>query len=282
MDVLLVFNPQAGHMRRARLDALMQCYMEAGCNVTRIDSHDDDIVLVARANDLICVAGGDGTVRDVLARIDSLSTTTRITVYPMGTINLLAREAGYVIDDASFVARSISQKASRHYYVARVNEGPMLVCASVGPDSAAVAGVTAAMKQRYHRFAYAISAMRLLWEWRRDRVEAVVDGQRHACEAAYILNGKYYAGPWSLDKRADLRANTMQVLLLPAARRRDYLRLILATIIHPAFADPKWKRLSGSVINLSSSVPLPVQADGDITATLPVSITMASEPTAFS
>lgn len=281
VKVLLVFNRHAAGVNERRVDALAAAFADAGHSVVRIDSYDPLMSEQARSVGCICIAGGDGTVRDVMARLAVVPPTLRIAVYPLGTINLIAREAGFETDCDRFVARATSADAPNLFHIVRMNEGLVLVCASVGPDSAAVAGVTADMKRRFRRFAYLLSALNLLYRWPRNRIEVSVDGKDHACEAAYVLNGKYYAGPWSLDARASLRDASIQILLLPKARRRDYLRLIAATIIHPVLGDRDWQRLTGSTVDIRSSLALPVQADGDITANLPVRFSVRPGAVAF-
>lgn len=281
MNVLIVFNMLAARAKRSRISAVAAAFEEAGHHAIQIDSYSDELRERALSADCICIVGGDGTVRDVMARLDNLPNNARFAVYPLGTINLIAREAGYIADCAGFVERVTNRQTPNHYHMVKMNDGLVLVCASVGPDSAAVATVTPQMKRKFGRFAYLISALKLLYRWPRHRIEVLIDGASYQCEAAYLLNGKYYAGPWSLDSVASLQTPTVQILMLPKARRRDYLRLIAATTLHSAFADPKWQRRTGFSVELKSHSPLPVQADGDITATLPVSLSVRPNPVAF-
>lgn len=281
LNTLLIFNHHASRVNVARISALTAAFTDADHSVTQIDSHAPDLAEYATVADCICIVGGDGTVRDVMARLQQLPVTPRVAVYPLGTINLIAREAGYVKDYKTFVMRATSADAPNLFHAVKMNEGLMLVCASVGPDSAAVAAVTRDLKKTFGRFAYVISAVKLLYRWPRHQIEVSIDGKSHQCEAAYLLNGKYYGGRWSLDTIASLRSPSLQVLMLPTARRRDYLRLIASTILHPAFADPRWQRRTGSSIELRSTSALPVQADGDITAVLPVSLSVQPNAMAF-
>lgn len=281
MKILLVFNRRAARVNERRIALLAAAFADAGHQVVPVDSYSAELPERAQLAECICVVGGDGTVRDVMARLTDLPLAARIAVYPLGTINLIAREAGYVADPVRFVDRATRVDAPNMYHSVQMNDGLMLVCASVGPDSAAVADVSPQMKQRLGRFAYLISALKMLYRWPRHRIEVDIDGSLHHCEAAYLLNGRFYAGPWCLDDLASLRAASMQVLMLPTARRRDYLRLIAASVIHPAFADPKWQRRTGVSVEMRSSVALPVQADGDITASLPVILSMRPTAIAF-
>lgn len=281
MNVLLVFNHQASRVSFGRIQALISAFADAHHDVSQIDSYAADLADHAVAADCICIVGGDGTARDVLARLNELPLKSRIMVYPLGTINLLAREAGYEADCIKFVERATSGDAPQQFHTVKMNDGLMLVCASVGPDSAAVATVDPQMKRKFGRSAYLISVLKLLYRWPRNRIEVSIDGENFKCEAVYLLNGKYYAGPWCLDSIASLRTPSVQVLMLPQARRRDYMRLIAATLIHPVFADASWQRQTGYSVELRSSSPLPVQADGDITATLPVRLSVRPNTVAF-
>ena len=55
--------------------------------------------------DLICICGGDGTVRVVLEQQGDLSPLPALAIYPLGMINLLARELGYPKQPADFARR---------------------------------------------------------------------------------------------------------------------------------------------------------------------------------
>jgi diacylglycerol kinase (ATP) len=281
VKILLVFNCYASRVSGRRIEALAAAFFAAGHHVSEIDSYNPEMPAKASEADCICVVGGDGTVRDVLAHIGDLPVTARFAVYPLGTINLIAREAGYVTDYATFVERVTSAGLPKRFHTVKMNDGLMLVCASVGPDSAAVASVSPQLKRKFGRFAYLISALKMLYRWPRNRIEVSIDGESYQCEAAYMLNGKYYAGPWCLDSIASMRTPSVQVLMLPQARRRDYLRLIAATLVHPIFADPRWQRRTGSTVDVQSRSPLPVQADGDITANLPVRFSVRPNALAF-
>jgi diacylglycerol kinase (ATP) len=143
-----------------------------------------------------------------------------VCIYPTGTINLIAREAGYGRNIAGFVKRISSAQPPRQHYVGRITNKPFLACASVGPDSLSVAAVSADLKRRIGRFAYVVSLARLLWDWPRMRLSVSANGHIHRCEAAFVLKGHYFAGPWTLAPEADLRKPDFQLLLLGKARRR--------------------------------------------------------------
>lgn len=269
MNILLVFNRTAGWQSEERFNRLESEFEAHGHRVRRVDSWQIGVTPEVKHADLICIAGGDGTARDVIAQLDGWADIP-VCIYPTGTINLIAREAGYGRNIAGFVKRISSAQPPRQHYVGRITNKPFLACASVGPDSLSVAAVSADLKRRIGRFAYVVSLARLLWDWPRMRLSVSANGHIHRCEAAFVLKGHYFAGPWTLAPEADLRKPDFQLLLLGKARRRDYLRLILFATTGAAFDSRSWQRLSCDVAEIDCEAAHPVQADGDIVAHLPV------------
>ena len=272
--IIIAYNPKSGSFSQIRLNNLQSGFASAGYDARFVDSYSEDLLPAAAAAQHLCVVGGDGTLRDVVARIQDTENLPSISVYPAGTINLVAREALYPANIRQFVARVTDVMQTRGHYHCELNSKPMLVCASIGPDSVAVASVSARLKNRIGRFAYAAAFGKLLLKWPRRTITVLVDGETHVCEAAFVLNGKFFAGPWQLSPDADLTQPKFQLLLLPKARRRDYLRLIAATVLSRALAPKNWVRISAETAEIDGAEDVPVQVDGDIAATLPVKVTM--------
>jgi diacylglycerol kinase family enzyme len=278
MNVVLVYNPLAGNHNPARLAALTRALEAREHRVTQLDSRLAPDSPGAREADLLCVAGGDGTVRDVIAGWND-APLPRIGVYPAGTINLVAREAGYPADPSAFVERL--DGPGRRHFIARADARPFLVCASAGPDSAAVAAVSPALKRRIGRMAYAVAFAGVLARWPRQRLTVRVADSEYQAEAAFVLKGRYFAGPWTLAPAAALTGAQLEILLLPRARRRDVVRLVLWATLSRRFADPRWLRFAAAEVEIDAAMPVPVQADGDIVGALPMRFGIASDPLEF-
>ena len=278
---IIAYNPKSGSFNQARLDQLSAAFLAAGYACKLSDSYSDELIELASTATHICVVGGDGTLRDVAARLINIAGLPPISVYPAGTINLVARELSYPRNIRKFVARVVGGHAPRQLHLSDINSQPMLVCASIGPDSLAVAAVSTELKQRIGRYAYAVELSKLLLRWPRHNLSVRADGTTYNCEAAFVLNGRYFAGPWRLSKKADMAVPTIELLLLPRARRRDYLRLIFSVTAIPALASKAWVRVSATSAELSGNSPLPVQVDGDIAAILPVTIAINGQQMLF-
>jgi len=281
--VVLACNPRAGHFREDRVASLRAALAAQDFAVTVIDS----LVYVAdparHQADAVGVVGGDGTARLVADAI-------------AGTVNLIARETGTADATPAALAAALRDPACRALHrVARIaadgpeeasGEATFLCCASIGPDSAVVSAVTDAAKRRWGRMAYVLAMAALLWRWPRHRLAVTVDGTTCKAEAAFVLKGRFYAGPWQLDPDAALDSAALQLVLLPRARRRDVARLALSALLGPfatrlGCADPTWIRLAAHDIHIASEQPLPVQADGDAVATTPVRFSLATAPMRF-
>ena len=219
MRVALVYNPSAGNFCPhdiARLDA---AFARHGAIVSRHDSLNYRLDEQATPPDLVCISGGDGTVRTVMCANAAVAHTATFCVHPSGTINLIAREAGYPRNPEDFARTMSKGRRARAHFGGQVNGLSFLCCATIGPDSRAVAAVSDRLKQRFGRLAYVMAFVRLLRRWPREVIDVTIDGDRRRGEGVMIFKARYYAGPFVLDRKADMASDRFRVLILPRARQ---------------------------------------------------------------
>lgn len=279
--VQLFSNPASGSYSARRLRALREAFEAQGATVIETICRADAPVIAEEA-DHICVAGGDGTVRDIVNALARNGRPVGLSNYPMGTINLLAREARYPADPRMFVQRLYADQPDRSHFPVTVGDGLFIVCASVGPDSAAVARISPRLKKLVGRLAYVAAILPVLIRWSRPRIKLDVDGRVIACEAFYVAKGRYFAGPWSFAPGARVDQPKLHLVAFERMRRRDFAAFAWALL---------WRRpierltgttcLTCTALSAESESPLPLQADGDILARLPVTIKLAETPLCF-
>jgi len=271
VKVQIVYNAAAGRYAERRLGSLSAAFERRGAKVVRVPSAIDGRMDIAGDADLVCVFGGDGTARLVATALIERAHPAPLCIYPTGTINLVAREAGYRVGPDRFVARVLDGSAPLAAYALSHEGGHCVACASVGPDAYAVEALSPSLKRRIGRFAYVVALAKLLGSWPRASVRLQVDDQAIDCEAFFIAKGRFYAGPWSFAPAASLAADKAEVVALRRARRRDFLLFALTVALgRPVERLRNVIVASGRRITATCDQPLPFQADGDIVGRLPV------------
>jgi diacylglycerol kinase (ATP) len=279
--VQLFSNPASGGYRARRLRALVRALEARGATVHRSESR-EGLPEIRDDATHVCVAAGDGTVRHVAGAVARSGRPLALSIYPAGTINLLAREAGYPRRADEFARLVLEAEPQRRHYPVSIGDGYFFACAGVGPDSHAVASVSPGVKRVIGRLAYAAAFLALLPRWPRHAIALECDGRAIACEAFYVAKGRYYAGSWSFAPAARLDEPLLHVVALTTARRRDYFRFVLALL-----GGGEVARLANVEIATCTSVrataggPLPIQADGDVVGALPATLTLSEEPLIF-
>lgn len=283
--IQLIVNPAAGASSPGRVRALRSAFEAADARVIMSESLTSRIE-VGDGVDHVCVVGGDGTMRHAADAVRRCGRAVTMSVYPAGTVNLLAMECAYSRNPATFAERVLGHEAQRRHYAGLVGDTPFLSCASIGPDSLAVARVSPLLKRIIGRAAYGFAFAGVLWRWPRMRLTLTHAGGQIACEAAYIAKGRYFAGRHRLSRDAAVDQPLFHVLAIERATRRQMLAL--------AWAMLRGRRLDGMAgvthvicaeLSLSGhaagGAPLPLQADGDIVAHLPATIRLHSQAMAF-
>lgn len=284
--VQLFTNPRSGSYSARRVRALVRAFEERGARVLQSESNAQCPVIDSRTTH-VCIAAGDGTVRHVAAAAVRDSRALPLSIYPAGTVNLLAMEAGYPRDPRRFARMVLAAEALRHHYPVAIGqvageETYFFACAGVGPDSLAVDRVSPRLKRRVGRLAYLVAGAKLLAAWPRPRITLSHPGGETACEAFYVAKGRYYGGRWSFAKEARVHEPLLHVVALRTARRRDYARFLWSLLRHgdPA-ALPFVRVFTCTALSAAAGEPLPLQADGDTVGTLPVTLTLCETPLGF-
>jgi diacylglycerol kinase (ATP) len=255
LRIALAYNPRMAGHRLGRVASLVRALEARGDSVSHHDSLTFDCARDAPDAELLCVGGGDGTVRMVVGRQDNPGALPPIAVFPVGTINLVARELGYPKSPKAFIKR-IEHDRAVHSPLAELNGDPFVACLSVGVDA-------------------------LLVKWPLHRLTVRTQHEEFEAEALFVLRAKFYAGPWTLHPEAHLGHDALRVLALPRARRRDVVSLAARALGGMRAPHPEWRYLETDWIDVTSDQPVPVQADGDSVGLLPARIEMSGKSVRF-
>lgn len=280
--VLIIVNPVAGRVARKRrhLDRVIAALRRRGSAVEiREAPRAGDAEQLARtadtAFDVIVAAGGDGTVAAV---VNGVAAAPRpIAVLPFGTANVLAAELG-LPRRAAALAQVIAEAPAAPVWPGRIDGRLFLTSAGCGFDADVVAAVDPGFKRRCGKLAFVWAALGCLMRYRERRLSVTVDGVEHRVAGVIATTGPLYAGRFVIAPAARLDEPMLHLVLLRQRNRADILRHYLAML------TGRLPRARGVAIVAAREAIIagadggPVQADGDIGARLPVTLTIAERP----
>lgn len=275
MHIDIAFNPAAGRYCARQLDRLVAAFKEHRFEPRLHPTRPDGIELPDDAR-LVCIHGGDGTLRLVVRSLGERVAATALCISPVGTINLIARELGFARNPerlAAQVAAAWHRGPESWVRSPLVTFGgePVMACLSTGADSAAVARISGAAKARIGRLAYVTAAAGMLRDWPRRPVSVrakLPDGSavEASGEALFLARGRYYAGPFTLSRRARVETDTFELVVMERASRVRSAGLAMA-VMAGLPTDRLGLTRTWTVREAElGQCAMPVQADGDIVA----------------
>jgi diacylglycerol kinase (ATP) len=279
--VQLFVNARRGWLARRRIAGLHGAFERAGATVL-VDGSLSDRLEIDPQSTHICAVGGDGTLRHVIDAVHRSGRPLTVSVYPAGTVNLLARECGYPRSPRTFVRRVLDVGARAQHYTALVGSTPLITCASVGPDSFAVEAVSTALKNRIGRAAYIVAFCKLLIRWPRPTMTLSSGQKRIECEAVYVAKGHFFAGPWTVAPEAYVTDPLLHVVAIERASRRHFVRFAWEVLRgRPVAALDGVHSFRCTELTIDGKAEVPLQGDGDIVTRLPAMISMRPGSTEF-
>lgn len=290
--VLLILNPTAGRRRRGLVDAVVGRVRALGWTVDLVETAAaGDARRIAETCDaarhaVIAVAGGDGTINEVVNGLASRREAgPALGIVPLGTANVLAHELGL-----GFSAAALAQTLTAgHEILMQPGEASgagrtrrFSLMAGAGFDAKVVAGVSAPLKRRLGRAAYVWRSLVEARRYRPVRYAVEIDGVRHEAASVIVTHGRLYAGPYVVAPDAALGQPLLHVCLFERWGRSQTLRFGLALLLGRLPRTAGYRVIAGHDIRVSVSSDAgetrrqPVQIDGDDALTLPVSIALAA------
>lgn len=278
--VSVIFNPAAGRRRRRMLDRVVRALEAQGSDVfVAVTSGPGDATrlasrAVSEGADVVAAAGGDGTIREVVAGM--IGGNAPLGIVPMGTASVLAAELR-LSRRPETVAAVLAGGTVRTLHVPRADGHPFLLMAGAGFDGAVVESVSSGLKRRLGKGAYVLSALRTLGAGSRPRIRVEADGSVRHAEWVVVTNVSRYAGPYVLAPGADWDSPELAVCLFESARPVALARAALRVIGGAPVRAPGLEILRAHDVALSAPVRVPVQIDGDPAGALPLRLTSTTE-----
>lgn len=272
MRLQLIANPVAGRGAVALIHQARQRLLNSGHDVELFltsgpgDAENFAMLAASGGFDRIVVAGGDGTINEVVngMTVDS----PPLAILPLGTTNVLALEIG--------IPRRLEEQCDLAVYgkptlvhLGRADQRRFVLMAGVGFDAAVVHGVNLRLKRVLGKGAYLLSTCRC-WLRPTNKFVQIIDGngQTHQGFGAIISNARFYGGRFTLTPGASLFADTLEVCLILRPGRLALLRAGLALLTGRPLPQPWGRHFRSRRLEVSGD-GVPVQIDGDDAGALP-------------
>lgn len=283
MRLLLIANPVSGGDARPRIALAAAWFLGQGADVEvvltqqRGDARRLAAQVRARRCDRVVVAGGDGTLNEVANGL--CGSEVPVAFLPLGTVNVFALETGIPLQ-LEAACRLALEGRPQPISLGRIGEETFLLMASAGWDAAAVARLRPAVKRRFGRMAYVLSAVEALLARPPGTVEVLLpDGRRRSGFGVVVSNARCYGGRYVITPQASVVSDRLELCLLRRGGRGAMLGYVLRLGLHLPLRPPAVEYHSVATVELSGD-GVPVQVDGDQWGTLPIKV--VSVPNALS
>ena len=223
--------------------------------------------------DLVVISGGDGTVTNALYALRNRAVPT--CVFPSGTANLLFANLGNASEPASIAAACLARQTcpidlGELRWVAEDGTATSMgfgIMSGMGFD-AQLMGSAAAGKRALGEAAYFTAVLANL-KPTVSTFTITVDDRVYIRDgiSCIVANTAMVQGDINLLPGCTMDDGLLDVMVLATTDAVQLLLPIVAGIIDPMgsiLGRPRLERFSGSRIKVESSVPLPIQRDGDV------------------
>ncbi|MBD2431718.1 MULTISPECIES: lipid kinase [Fischerella] len=269
---LLLVNRQSRQGQK-RLSEVMSCLVEQGFELIAASAenpqHFSDVIRRYQHQvDLVIVGGGDGTLN---AAVDTLvETNLPLGILPLGTANDLARTLK-IPNSLPEASKVIANGKLQRIDLGEVNGKYFFNVASLGLSVKITQRLTKEVKRRWGIFAYAFTALEVIWESRPFSAEIRLPDQSIKVKTVQIAigNGRYYGGGMAVapdamidDQRLDLYSLEIRhwweiIPLLPRMRQGRHINA------------RNVRALQAQEIEIYTRKPRPINTDGEITTYTP-------------
>lgn len=287
-NTVLIYNPVAGKVRRsggAIIRRAVEVLESSGVHVQLIPTTGPgtaaDIArdAVSRDLDLVLVAGGDGTINEVVNGM--AMSHVPLGILPAGTANVLAIELG-IGTKIEAAARRITECVPERISIGRVHTdaGPRYFAsmAGVGLDAQIVYEINARLKSAIGKAAYWVAGFSRLTRWLPE-FDVIVSGEQVRCGFALASRVRNYGGDLTIAANASLLEHDFEVVLFSGRNPLRYAGYFMGVLTRtlPSFRGIRIEHARRIDIPEASDHRIYVQVDGEYAGHLPARIEVVED-----
>ena len=233
----------------------------------------------AEAYQAVFTLGGDGTVMEVLGALAHRGPP--VGILAGGTGNVIARSLGIPLDPSRAIPLLLAGDEAR-LDLGRLGDGRRFaIGVGVGLDATMIAEAPGKLKKRLGFMAYVIGGYKAVLSNQKFALRLTVDGQVYELNASAVLIANFGAvlnDLVTLGKGIVHDDGRLEACVFSPRNFWDALRILWRMIRKDFSADPCLFYKSGSEFRVETVPPMPSQADGELMAGTP--LTVSVEPLA--
>lgn len=288
MKAALIINPVAGRRAKDSIAEIEQMIVQRVTLKTCTTEKRGDAFKFSRelkGVDRIIIAGGDGTINEVINGIMSSGKdelfSLPIAILPTGTTNVLARELSipYQIDKAVDLAlKGNPGKVS----LGKIDGKYFSLMAGIGFDGDVVLDVENTRMKRYlGKAAYIFSGIKRFIKYRPAKISIRTCSTVDSGYLVIASNSRFYGGDFEIAPSASLSEPMLDVTVYGGRGRIALLGFIFGVITNNHHRLKDLRSFKSDRVELSSDREVNIQIDGDYHGKLPVTLEIVKDALSF-
>jgi len=268
----LIFNPQAGSGRAVK-QVLHELVGKQNCEL-RPTSRDVGTRQMARMAlddgfDRIIVAGGDGTISQVVNGIAPDFSEVQLAVLPFGTGNDLARSLGFTPDQLSAASQAFGCRVETIDLMRVDADDGTTWCVNAahgGLGGQVAADVHSADKQRWGSLAYWITSVSHIIDLEEFDVTLDLDGDHVELRTVgvAVANGRFVGGGFPISPKALLNDGYLDVTTVPVLPTHELMAAGINFALGRDQYEDRVRHYRARRIRLHTTPSMPFSIDGEL------------------
>jgi YegS/Rv2252/BmrU family lipid kinase len=279
--ILVIINPTAGPRRIKNIYRSIDEYLkkrEFDFTIMETERPTDALrwARTARAEgyDLVVVAGGDGTIREVCEGLMRSQSQIPLLQVPIGTVNVTARALRIPVLDVRKALDLISLGRVQHFDVGYlpIHDRYFTFVAGAGYDARLIHDTTRELKKTLGFFAYVASGIKHFFTIRPVKVTLEIDDEIRHIKAHTIMAiniGSIADIQWSIAPNISPHDGKLNIIVMSSRNMLGSLIVLFKIITKRYHGFSALEHMEAKKIRVTADPPLPIQIDGEALGVTP-------------
>ena len=263
--IAVIINPQAGSNNKKFIQQLIQRLSNSNQVTVFETKKAGDATIIAKKQaknfDIVAVAGGDGTVQEI---INGISAKTILAIIPMGTANIIALEAG-ITKNINHLCKIILKGKIKKIHVPMINNRRFVLMTGVGFDAFIVNNINNNVKKIFGKIIFFIETLKQFLILKKPNIQVIANKKTFLGNWVLITNACHYAGPYQITKQTTIfNANLVGYIFTNLTRMNFLYSLFLIIFFGDLSKSKKIITIKSDQFKIKGNNNIPVQCDGEI------------------